>query len=180
MSFPFQEDIKRQFTRKNDIATYLGCQERYLSCLMIRSSFCVVLCGELVNVCLRNISNSTEPREKRYTGALCALRPHIFVLTPDVCMQRASIRSCNGFHISSLPCSLIKIESCKHTPILSKSQKSHHDCSSSSINNTTRGTRAKQHVGNQIPDASGVSSNKQSCQSHSRKCQPSAMLLGGK
>jgi hypothetical protein len=48
---------------------------------MIRSSFCVVLCGEVVNVRLRNISNSTEPREKRYNGALRALRTHIFVLT---------------------------------------------------------------------------------------------------
>jgi hypothetical protein len=48
---------------------------------MMRSSFCVVLCGEVVNVRLRNISNSYEPQEKRYTGAICALRPHIFVLT---------------------------------------------------------------------------------------------------
>jgi hypothetical protein len=47
---------------------------------MIRSLFCVVLCSEVVNMRLRNISNSTEPREKRYTGALRALRPHIFVL----------------------------------------------------------------------------------------------------
>jgi hypothetical protein len=32
---------------------------------MIRSSFCVVLCGEVVNVRLRNILNLTEPREKK-------------------------------------------------------------------------------------------------------------------
>jgi hypothetical protein len=30
----------------------------------MRSSFCAVLCGEVVNVRLRNIPNSTEPREK--------------------------------------------------------------------------------------------------------------------
>jgi hypothetical protein len=59
----------------------LGCREQCVSCLMIRSSFCVVSCGEVVNVRLRNILNSTEPREKRYTGALRASRPHIFVLT---------------------------------------------------------------------------------------------------
>jgi hypothetical protein len=81
MSFPFQEDINIHFSCKNDITTYLGCRERCLSCDMMRSSFCVLLCGEVVNVRLRNISNSTEPLEKRYTGALRALRPHIFVLT---------------------------------------------------------------------------------------------------
>jgi hypothetical protein len=64
MSFPFQEDIKRHFSRKNDIATYLGCRERCVSRDMTRSSFCAVLCGEVVNVRLRNIPNSTEPREK--------------------------------------------------------------------------------------------------------------------
>jgi hypothetical protein len=83
MSFPFQEDIKMRFSCNNDIATYLGCRERFLSCDMMRSSFYVVLCGEVVNVRLRlrNISNSTEPQEKRYTGALRVLRSHIFVIT---------------------------------------------------------------------------------------------------
>jgi hypothetical protein len=81
MSFTFQEDINRHFTHKKDMVNYLGCQERCMSCLVIISSFCVVLCGELVNVRLRNISNSTKPLEKRYTGTLRALRPHIFVLT---------------------------------------------------------------------------------------------------
>jgi hypothetical protein len=42
----------------------VGCRGQCLSCDMMRSSFCVVLCGELVNVRLSNISNSSEPREK--------------------------------------------------------------------------------------------------------------------
>jgi hypothetical protein len=70
MSFPFQGDINRYFTRKNDIAAYLGCRERCVSCLMIRSSFCVVLRGEeAVNVRLRNISNSLPNPEKKDTRA---------------------------------------------------------------------------------------------------------------
>jgi hypothetical protein len=46
------------------IDTALSNYYEAVSCLMIRSSFCAVLCGEVVNVRLRNISNSTEPREK--------------------------------------------------------------------------------------------------------------------
>jgi hypothetical protein len=46
---------------------------------MIRSSFCVVLCGEVVNVHLRNISNSTEPREKKIHGRTTR------VATPYIC-----------------------------------------------------------------------------------------------
>jgi hypothetical protein len=46
---------------------------------MIRSSFCDVLCGEVVNVRLRNISNSTEPREKKIHGRTTR------VVTPYIC-----------------------------------------------------------------------------------------------
>jgi hypothetical protein len=54
---------------------------------MIRSSFCVVLCGEAVNVRLRlrNISNSTEPREKKIHGRTTR------VATPYICSYPAVV-----------------------------------------------------------------------------------------
>jgi hypothetical protein len=54
----------------------------------MRSSFYVVLCGEVVNICVHNISDSTKPENKRYTGALCVFQPHICFLTLPPQIQR--------------------------------------------------------------------------------------------
>jgi hypothetical protein len=79
--------------------------------------------------------------------------------------------------ISTLTFSVRKFQN--YTPSLASPLNSHHDFSRS-INSAPGTSTSQQHLGSQIPDASGISSKEQPHQSHSRKCHSADIQMGEK